>query len=308
MENLNRSKTYSLNRNIYQYFKEEDVSALTDEEFAILQKKLKYGLTSKGARATFIEFFEGYEGNAIQGNGDSTDYKIYKRKLMADNPVRSECFQRYERIFALCQALGVTNLYDIGCGQQLQASMLVYDSEIHYTGIDLAIFQDYYDEFFAEPEYVNKLFEEFVGSDRIKFIKGKYPCELEVSENNMAISLCVNAVDEVIAESYSKNFERVVFNIFCKKFNSKIPDMDLKDIINNEVEVWLNTFEETYNFWKKAMPDYEFYRIGNVPPWNYLFATKIPEDKEKLAEGYTIIDDQILTGIIDKNWYDGLLI
>ena len=314
MENVNRSKTYSLNRNIYQYFKEEDISALTDEEFAVLQKKLKSGSTTKSSiRAAFVDFFEGYEGDEIQGNGDSTDHRIYKRKLMADNPHRPECFHRYERIFALCYALGVTNLYDIGCGNQMQAFMLAYDPDIHYTGIDNTIFQDFYDEFFADPEYVNKLFEEFVGSDRIKYIKERYPCELEISENNIGISLFVGmdrTFDDVekIAEFYSRDFERVVFNVFTKKLNSKIPEMDIKDIVYNDVDVWTNTFEETYSFWKKVMPDYEFYRLSNSTLWHFIFATKIPEDKEKLAKRYTVIDDQILTGVFDTTWYDGLLV
>lgn len=44
------------------------------------------------------------------------------------------------------------------------------------------------------------------------------------------------------------------------------------------------------------MPDYKFYKVSDQ---NIVFATKVSRDIKKLERKYTIINDCILTGMID---------
>jgi len=302
------------NSNIYKYFKDEELAQLTDEEFEILQKKitLPYRTTSASFRATFVDFYESYEGNNFKPNGldgDATKLNVYKR-IMAANMNYFSCFYRYSRIFSLCRALGVTNIYDIGCGSQLQAFLVMYAPDMNYTGIDPNIFGDYPDDFFPDPDYMNELFEQFNGNDKIKYIKGAYPVDLTVAENNIAACINVgsiaNAVDNEkgknIVEALTKDFERIALNVPERELS--LAGMTIKDIIYNDVDVWVNPFEKYYGLWKEAMPDFAFYRIGEP---NLIFGTRIADDREKLEKKYTLIGDQVLTGIVDIPWHTELL-
>jgi hypothetical protein len=44
------------------------------------------------------------------------------------------------------------------------------------------------------------------------------------------------------------------------------------------------------------MPDYKFYKVSDQ---NIVFSTKVSRDIKKLERNYTIINDCILTGMID---------
>jgi len=302
---LDRSKNNSDNAYIYDYLKEEDFSQLTNEEFVILQTKFK-PFSLHGENGNFYDFYYGPNAKGIKG--DEKTLNIYKRVIAAHLDY-FPCVYKYSRVFSFCRELGITNLYDIGCGQQLQAFLLINTPDINYTGIDSNIFHNYPDEFIAEPEYINEMFEKFTGSSRIKYIKEIYPIDLAVIENNIAIVLYCFFGIETNKEKWknavailSRDFERVLFNIPIREYNLR--GMNIKDIIYNEVEVWKNPFEKYYDLWKKSMPDFEFYRIGEP---NLIFGTKFFEDRKKLEKKYILIDDQVLTGVVDIPWHMTLL-
>lgn len=300
---IDRSRESSDNVLIWQLYKEEDLASLTDEEFAVLQTKLKYYAGSiAGVRASFLEFYEGFSHESISGDGTPTDFGIYKRKSMADNLSRLYTFYRCERIFTLASTLGVKNYYDLGCGGELQASLLVYDPDLTYTGVDPNIFHEYFDGFHAEPEYVNKVFAKFTGgSDRIKYIRDKYPCPLEIAENNIAmVKKNFRKVDEgsELLGWISKNFERFITSLADRRINPVLREMPAKDFVYNDVPVWEDIFEEELLQLKKAMPEYEFFRLGNT----FVFGTKIPSDREKLEKRYILVGDRLLSGVLDRHW------
>jgi hypothetical protein len=297
-ENDNRSRNNPKNSAIYQRFTEQELSQLTDKEFEILQTKIRpiYG---PGTSAFFHDFSTGPEAAGL--NGDGTALNIYKR-LMAAHQAYHPCFEKYSRVFSFCRALGVTDIYDIGCGNQLQAFLLVYAPDMNYTGIDDDIFHDYPDDFAAEPEYVNELFEKFTGGGQIRYIKKTYPFDLAAAENNIAVILdCGFGNDENkknAAAFLSRDFERVLLNFPHMEYN--LTGMDIRDIICGEVEVWANPFEKYYALWKKAMLDFEFYRIGEP---NYIFGTRIPKDRAKLEKSYTLTGNRVMAGVIDSSWH-----
>lgn len=297
---IDRSRNSSKNANIYKYFNEEEILQLTDKEFEILQTKLKSSLSGASTSASFYNFHEGSGAEGLKG--DETALNIYKR-IMAAHHIYFPCFYRYSRVFSLCHALEVNNLYDIGCGSQLQALLLIYAPKMNYTGIDPYIFQDYPDNFFPDPSYINELFESFTipGNNRIEYIKETYPCDLTVAANNIAITLSTpvgrSVADERrknITAAISRDFERIVFDVPFQEYN--LTGMNIKDIIYNEVEVWTNPFEKYYCLWKNAVPEFEFYKIGER---NYIFGTKVSDDIEKLKKHYTFVDNQFMTGVID---------
>ena len=301
---IDRSRDSTDNVLIWQLYKEEDLASLTDEEFAVLQAKLKYYKGSiAGVRAAFGEFYEGFNHEEISGNGTPTDFCIYKRKSMADKLPRIWSFYRYERLFTLARTLDVRNFYDLGCRDDLQASLLVYDPERTYTGVDPDIFHDYWDGFHAEPEYVNKVFERFTGSGRIRYIKDKYPCPLDVSENNLAIVRRTFRKVEEAGELFghiNKTFERITISLADRRINPVLRETAAKDFVYADLPVWEDIFEEELLQLKKAMPKFEFFRLGTT----FVFGTKIPSDREKLEKRYILVGDRLLSDIIDRHWID----
>ncbi len=307
MQNENktdRSRESTDNVLIYQLYKEEDLAPLTDEEFAVLQEKLQYYKSSiAGVPAAFGEFYSGFNHELIHGDGTPTDFCIFKRKSMADNLTRLVWFYRTERTFTLARTLGVKNFYELGCGEELQASLLVYDPELSYTGVDTDLFHAYYDNFHAEPSYVNKVFERFTGSDRIKYIKEKYPCELDVSENNLAI---VRRTFRKVEEGgeligwLSETFERITISLAARRINPVLRETPAKDFVYADLPVWEDIFEEELLQLKKAMPKFEFFRLGNT----FVFGTKNPSDREKLEKRYILVGDRLLSDVIDRHWID----
>ena len=288
------------NHLIYKLYNPEELAALSDEEFISLQSKLRYYTSSKcSIRAYFNDFFEGEEDKTIAGN--EVDYAIFKRKSIIGELPRYFCFYRYERLFTLIHALEINNIYDIGCGDDLQALMLVYDQDMHYTGIDSRIFDYPFDNFVSDPQYVNKIIEKFTGSDRIKFINATYPCDLEVSDNNIALVLNVLGLVEgnnPILTALYENFERIIVNIPDKTINPLAKQMSAKEFACSNFEGFINPFDEQYEFYKQLMPEYVFYKIGR----NTIFGTKIAADIEKLENNYFIAGDTVTIGVLDTHW------
>ncbi len=300
---IDRSRESTDNVLIYQLYKEEDLASLNDEEFAVLQEKLKYyGSSIAGIPAPFGEFYSGFNHELISGDGTPTDFCIFKRKSMADNLYRLYCFYRYERMFTLARTLGVKNYYDLGCTGELEASLLVYDPDRTYTGVAPNIFHEYFDNFHAEPEYVNKVFERFTGSsERIKYIKDKYPCELDVAENNLAmVKRTFRKVDEggELLGWVGKTFERFITTLNHRQINPVLREITAHDLVYRDVNVWENPFEEEFVQLKKVLPEYEFFRLGNT----FVLGTKNPSDREKLEKRYILVGDRLLSDVIDRHW------
>jgi len=299
---MDRSKNNPSNSLICRHFAEEELSRLTDCEFEMLQTKLRPVFGS--STTAFFHDFQNNGHGATGLKGDETALNVYRR-MMAAHEFYHPCFERYSRVFGFCRALGVTDLYDIGCGNQLQALLLVYAPEMNYTGIDNDIFHDYLDNFVAEPAYINELFEKFAGSGRIRYVKETYPFDLAPADNNIAIILdCGFGSDENkknAAAFLSRDFERVLLNFPHREYN--LAGMDARDVIYGEVEAWKNPFERYYAFWKNAMPDFEFYQIGEP---NVVFGTKVAGDREKLEKRYTLAGNRVMAGAIDVPWHFSL--
>lgn len=321
---LDRSKQLHANRLIYYYFREEDVDALTDEEFIVLQRKLKnevHGIT--GIHASFVDFYEGCNGDDIRGNGDWTDYQIFKRKNIVDDTSKMWIFDVYERLFTMGKLLGVKHFFDLDCRTAaLQSMILMYDGEMHYTGIDDNIFHQYIDNFHTEPEYVNEVFRRFTGGkERIRYIRGKYPCPLEIPENNMLllpffglhpnmkIPRFFNAeTHEELLSAMSRDFERVVLMLRGTIHNPELKNIRPAELVYNDIPVEVNCFDGEYDFVRQNMPGFEFYRMGKTKTGNIIiFGTKIPTDRVILEREYTVVGDRLLSYVVDKHWHEMIL-
>jgi len=307
MERINRSKDDFFNNPIYMNFDENEVSALTDEEFEILRNKLKnYAQLISNPPARFFDFFEGRNGTSIKGDRDDTDFQIYKRISMATSISRVCCYYRYQSIFTFINTLGVKNIYDIGCGDDLQASLLIYHPEINYTGIDIDGIINIFDDFNPEIDYINKLFKSFTGSERIKYIKSKYPCELSVEENNIAILIGVLTwvkTSSDIISSINKNFERVILDIRHQGLNKALKEMSVKDVVYQDVKITVDVFEDELTRLKAMMPDFTFYQIGHA----LLFGTRNAEDIDKLEKRYDRSGNTLKSWVVEKGWADEVL-
>ena len=321
---LDRSKQRHANRLIYYYFREEDVDALTDEEFIVLQRKLKNEVSSiTGIHAAFVDFYAGVNGDDIRGNGDWTDYQIFKRKNIVDDTSKMWIFDVYERLFTMGKLLGVKHFFDLDCRTAaLQSMILMYDGEMHYTGIDDNIFHQYIDNFHTEPEYINEVFRRFTGGkERIRYIKGKYPCPLEIPENNMLLlpffGLHPNMkvpgffnaeTHEELLSAMSRDFERVVLMLRGTIHNPELKNIRPTELVYNDIPVEVNCFDREYDFIRQNMPGFEFYRMGKTKRGNIIiFGTRVPTDRVILEREYTVVGDLLLSYVIDKHWHEMIL-
>ncbi len=304
MENrtaVNRSPKHHENEDIYRYLPEKEVDKLSDEEFLRLRELFR-GSCINGGYAAFHDFKEGAHPDGI--NGDETDLHLFKRAVRAD-AVMGDAIFRYACLFRLCLDLEISNIYDIGCGQELQAFLLATVNDVTYTGVDPLIF-DSFDGFEADVNYVNWKFRQFTRSDRITFLRQSYPCELDIQPNNIGIFFfCMMGRNE---EQCRKNaamlgdFERAAFTIIRREFawNGK----DIHDIVKKNAVVWVNPYEKYLSFYKKALPEYKFYKIGEP---NIVFCTKNPVDIKRLERKYTVKDGCVLTTPIGMSLHDALL-
>ena len=172
-----------------------------------------------------------------------------------------QLYHDYLKIFGLCRALGVTNLYDIGCGYSHQALLLSKSSDIYYTGID----SNY------DFEDLIKLFAEL--NSNIKFQQAEYPFDITPPCNNIAISHYAlgalgtmrkgeNAIKNA-AKTLSRNFERILISIT----------------------------PECLSIWETELADFTLRTLGydvedgktasSIPT---ILGTKFPEDISKLDE------------------------
>lgn len=312
MENtVDRSKSW--NNMIYKIFSEKEISELTDEEFARLYDKIERPLhySLPWVSEFYKNYFTGRNMDAF--DWDKTELAIFRRKLAADFYLFGNCDQ-YARIFSMCHTLGIKNIFDIGCGLNLQAFLMVYSPDMHYTGID-DIFCQHLEfgwpvdgdfnkvAFSPDPAYLNELFKDFVGSDRIQFVKDTYPCKLEIPENNIAIALgSISAAVKYrpeIVQTLAQDFERVMIDMPDKKLN--VNGHSAKEVIYEDIDVWKDVTEEYVERMKEAMPEFTFYGFGGHI--YHLFGTRISSDKERLESKFTFVNGRFMTGLFDMEWY-----
>ena len=294
---VNRNITDPYNALIYRYFKPEEIETLTDFEFAVLQKKLRPLIVEESG--SLYEFQHGLNAEGISGN--DAVLGIYRRSI-ATHHFYFDCLQRYSRIFSICYRLGAKNLYDIGCGQQMQGFLAVNVPEITYTGIDMDIFKDSLEEFECEPEFVNRYFEKFTGCERIKYIKDTYPCSLTIRENNAAILLGVFVPENHIPEfgtALARDFERAIISIPTQG-KYQLEGISAKEIVAKDMEVWSRPFERLFNIWKESMVGFEFYKLGE----GVVLGSKCPGDRAILEAEYLMKDDMLYMKVMDKPWYN----
>jgi len=202
--------------------------------------------------------FEESLKKAILEKGDEQALESYV-KLKSINKL--QLWYDYLKIFAFCQALEITNLYDIGCGNLHQALLLSSFSNISYTGID------------SEHDFRNltALFSEF--SSHIKFQQAEYPFEITPPSNNIAISqYALGALTQMqksddsiknTARALSKDFERILITIN----------------------------PECFSIWEAELADFNLHILGydaldgkldgSIPT---VFATKFPEEINQLIQ------------------------
>ncbi|MBR5313277.1 MAG: hypothetical protein IKU40_10395 [Clostridia bacterium] len=302
---VNRHQNYIGNECIYRYCREDEVIALTDEEFTILQQKLK----NCGERACTDELkLHQFEFDEIIAKLPDEDIGLYHR-VMASSPVLFNTMYEYSKVFSFCATLGVSNIYDIGCGQGMQGLMLMYAPRMTYIGIDLSIFHDSLTDFDAPVGYVNMRLAQFQdGSDRIFYIEKRYPCELKTEQNNIALILNTDIVIEKnpqvfsrLTQTLSDDFERIFMKLPQTELDIELlQNTSIHDIVNGQVVVKKNIFAEYLVKWKLAMPEFTFFTLGN----GCIFGTKNERDKKKLHENY-IVDkkNEITAGFMDAPFY-----
>lgn len=201
--------------------------------------------------------------------------------------------------FSFLRTLGVKNIYDIGCGQELQALLLVYEPDMNYTGIDRRIFENPFENFVSPPEYINEIIERFIGNDRIRFIRETYPCELTVAQNNIALLFnVIGTVEDPIFKTVCESFERMIVNIPNTKVDPAVKQMSAKEFVYSNINGIIDPFEEQYRICKERMPDHTFYRLGE----STIFGTSVSSDKEKIENSYMVSGDEIATKVFDRHW------
>ncbi|MBR3997140.1 MAG: hypothetical protein IKI93_02210 [Clostridia bacterium] len=311
---VNRNLHSSTNKYISMYCRQNELDALTDEEFVTLQHKMSpYVSHPDTGNMEFRDFCIGKPADKIFR--DSREFGIYKRMLTCvDDYFDSR--DRYSKIFSLCAALGINNIYDIGCGQQMQGLMMMYAPEMTYTGIDMEIFHDWATQFDAAPGYINDRLAQFqsgqYSKDQIFYIKQSYPCELTVERNNVAVMLgCFLGIEEdqramnAMTEALSRDFERIVKEIPLKAMDVKlIKNTPARDIASGKVDIMTDIFADRFAMWKRAMPGFEFFHLGN----GFIFGTKNERDIKKLQANYTVSKrNEITAGLMDRAFYKNMM-
>ena len=309
---VNRDLNSGDNEYIALYCKEHEVNALTDDEFAVLQEKLK---CTKSLPSTGNIDFDRFEsGRMVTELGDD-ELGMYRR-IVAASPIHFNCLYEYSKVFSFCASLGIKNIYDIGCGQQLQGLIMMYAPEMTSTGIDPYIFHDGITDFEADPGTINDRLAEFQGGsyskDRIFYIQKGYPCELEIEQNNIAVMLYMGMDIEKnpkqmkrLTEALSGDFERIFKNLQQTRLDVElVKRTPAKEIVHGNVEVEKNVFADNLLMWKRAMPEFTFFTLGS----GFVFATKNERDIKKLHANYNVSKkNEITAGLMDRAFYVNMM-
>ena len=184
----------------------------------------------------------------------------------------------YGRIFDFCRVLGVNHICDLGCRTLNQAFLLAEHEDMTYTGMDSTHFvlndwreKDRETGNYREPFTTDAPPPFFDG--RIRFVKGHYPdTPFETRENSImagCYSLTMTREHEIFETVFclTQNFERMLFNV----------GYDAPEAV----------------LWKSA--DWAGYAIHPIGPEGFVFATRHPEDIERLKQAYPCDD---------RGWFD----
>ncbi len=303
-----RAKENQKNSLLYSYWKEDELAELTDEEFAVLQKKVNIPRTKvmKGGTEYFYDFFGGKNDCDIKG--DPVDFMIYKRKSAMDKLNENYFYSLYERLFSFTRALGVKHVYDLACFPYLQATYLVHDPAMHYTGVDERMHYDFVMNRSVDPAYLNKVFAQFTGSDRIRYIRDRYPCDLDVEENNIGMTLGIRLLPVVewekeLVQRLGADFDRFIVELVGSTNNTKVAHMKAKDVVYQEVEQYEDICEEQLHWLREYLPDHEFYILCSYRRQFIVFGTKVKSDRAKIEERYELIGNRVVTDLIDTHLF-----
>ena len=179
---------------------------------------------------------------------------------------------KYKRIFGLCMILGATDIYDIGCGGDLQVGYISQYRGISYTGIDSR--ED------LEIEKYNDLFESY--NPDICFKRMKYPCTFEVKTQDHMVILVgwyLNDPEKTI-EALVRDFSRIYIQIpdehleLTKRILKKHQVMEVEHIIIDN-----------------------FFPGKKVGGYTFLLVTRFPEDIRYLMDiGYDCHNERFHLG------------
>ncbi len=303
-----RAKDRHPNWLIYSYWKEEDLDALSDEEFRILRQKVTFEYRSIEYRSEkFTDFFAGKNGADLitaESGRTEADYFLYRQKSMADNLNITHFFALYERIFTFLCSLGIRNLFDLCCMPFLQSAWLVHYPDMRYTAVSDPLFHHPH----IEESYVNKLFEDFTGSDRIRYIREEYPCDLDIPENSAAIAVWTHRLAAIVAWEEDKlrklasQFDRFIIELVGRTNNTDLSNLPLKDVIYGEHRNFNDIREEQLANLKELLPQYEIYRLSDNPQNFILYGTRCPSDRDTILRRYDLIGDRIVSDMIPPHW------
>ncbi len=208
--------------------------------------------------------------------------------------------RRYQKIFGLCVLLGVTDIYDIGCGFEWQVAHILNLKEISYTGIDMVGRNFEYvrtsdgNQTKSEKEisidfmYYTNLFSEL--NENIRFINNKYPCVIHPQKDNLGIAIGADFLieDTSVAEALARDFERIVFQVKFHEYNECEKIFSGFSLMELNRTVW-------YNYFTK-----EATNKGIVT----FLATRYRKEIECLKKiGYNYNDDRFFVDSVDKTKY-----
>ena len=67
-----------------------------------------------------------------------------------------------------------------------------------------------------------------------------------------------------------------------------------------KVDIMADVFADRFAMWKRTMPGFEFFHLGN----GYIFGTKNERDIKKLQANYTVSKkNEITAGLMDRAFY-----
>ncbi len=175
----------------------------------------------------------------------------------------------YGRIFDFCRVLGVKHICDLGCCSLNQAFLLADCGDMTYTGMDSTHFvlndwreKDRETGNYHEPFTTDAPPPFFDG--RIRFVKGHYPdTPFEIRENSIMVgcySLTMTREHEIFETVFclTRNFDRMLFNVGYD--------------------------DEKAVLWKSV--SWAGYAVHPIGPEGFVFATRHPEDIERLKQVY----------------------
>lgn len=209
--------------------------------------------------------------------------------------------RKYMKLFGLCIFLGVSNIYDIGCGFDFQAGYLAQYKDISYTGIDNSDIRNIrtiytytqdgkkIEEHVSEKidfEFYNNLFKTH-GID-VNFVKAQYPYRIQAKDNNIAIMVgtpIINVIETF--QTLAKDFERVIVQV-------NVSDLDYAYNVFKDFAI-LRIDEFSCNNYFTGIKQTE---------WVCLFVTKHIEEKEFLeTSGYNYYDERFFVDVVDATRY-----